>query len=55
MITRRFAAGTLKGGTTMNDLRLETMYALNEAAGIVAEVNDGKVTRMYIEGGNDNE
>lgn len=39
----------------MNELRLETLYALNEAAEIVADINDGKITRMYIEGGDDNE
>lgn len=39
----------------MNELRLETLYALNEQANIVAEINDGKIVRMYIEGGNCNE
>lgn len=39
----------------MNDLSLETLYALNAAANIVADINDGEIKRMYIEGGDDNE
>lgn len=39
----------------MNDLSLETLCALNDAANVVTEINDGKIVRMYIEGGNDNE
>lgn len=39
----------------MNELSLETLYALNAAANIVADINDGKIVRMHIEGGNVNE
>lgn len=39
----------------MNDLSIEALIALYEAASICVELNNGRITRMMIEGGNDNE
>ena len=46
---------TNKEVSTVNDLSLEALVALNEVANIVVDINDGKVVRMYIEGGSANE
>lgn len=39
----------------MNELNIETLIALHEAANVQLEINDGLITRMFIEGGNENE
>lgn len=39
----------------MNELSIETLIALHEQAGVCVELKDGKINRMFIEGGNDNE
>ena len=41
--------------STMNELSIETLIALHEAANICIELAAGKITRMFIEGGNENE
>lgn len=39
----------------MNELSIENIIALHEVANVQLEINDGLITRMFIEGGNDNE
>ena len=39
----------------MNELSIETLIALYEAAKVCVELNNGRITRMTIEGGNRNE
>lgn len=39
----------------MNELTVETIVALYEAAKVCVELNNGRISRMMIEGGDDNE
>ena len=39
----------------LNGLRIETLLTVYENVGATCEINDGRITQMYVEGGNDNE
>lgn len=49
------SANKNKEEPTLNDLTVETLIALYEAARVCVELKAGSIKRMYIEGGNDNE